>query len=164
MLIAQPYNVPALQNKFLPQCQEALHSSNWLTADKLWIYCYHIISKLCLFPASSAYSGLNGIRPLRFSTVRAEKCHHNPDAVNMYHKTMFHEEANFTREEALQILQDKRNNNFRKKALTTVGKLCDVTVNPEEFRQALLRLNKCNKWNKIPLFYSFINIYLYKLS
>ena len=88
---------------------------------------------------------MNAIRPLSFAQLQADECQLNPDAVNLYHYSIYKVRSNFTKEEAIKILSDERNNHFFQDKTASTGKLCDVYVDPKKFFEAMIKLRKCEK-------------------
>ena len=85
------------------------------------------------------------IRPLKFTQLTGT-CRIYPPAVNIYSQELFKRNLNLSFEEALGIVNNPANYGFFNNSLSSVGKLCDVIVDKDEFRKAVLRVGK-NKDN-----------------
>ena len=52
-------------------------------------------------------------------------------------KSVYHVEKNFTEKDARDIVNDKRNYGFKDHGVTSLGKILDVIVGIEAFRESL---------------------------
>ena len=82
---------------------------------------------------------------MNFIQLSNATCHLNPKAINQYYRETYYRPINLTDEDAMAILKDKRNYHFRADVVTSVGKLCDVIVNPEAFKTAVMAADKAVK-------------------
>ena len=78
------------------------------------------------------------VRPLKFVPLSKASCRLNPKALNKYWEELFYINGTFKEEESLAILQDERNYHFWSNTVTSLGKICDVVVDPGAFRDALI--------------------------
>ena len=69
----------------------------------------------------------------------------------MYAKDLFGRYPNLTEQEALGILKNRRNYNYKGNSVLSVGKFCDTTVNEIKFKEALTSLTKTLQEQNHPL-------------
>ena len=79
------------------------------------------------------------VRPLKFFQIYAQ-CKFYPPAVNIYVKELFRRNANISDQQALALLLDKRNYDYKGKAVISLGKLCNVIVDETGFKNALMQV------------------------
>ena len=95
-----------------------------------------------LFYFSAYQSGERDvIRPLKFARLNAT-CRRNVAAVDIFTKDLFHTKINISTEQAEEILQIRENYVYKRRPSIAAGKLCDITVDKEAFKKAILETQK----------------------
>ena len=79
----------------------------------------------------------NIIRPLKFARLHAA-CQTNPASINIFTNDLFYSSFNISTEQAEEILQIEKNYIYNKRPAIAAGKLCDVTVDKQDFYNAII--------------------------
>jgi hypothetical protein len=98
-------------------------------------------SSVCIFSDYNSEEK-DVIRPLKFVKISTTKCHLNSRAINLYYKSLFLRDGDFTQKQPMEILKNPRNYNFEKNPITSLGKLCDVVIRPEVFQKAVIAVGR----------------------
>ena len=100
---------------------------------------YEILIPIC-FTFLGYKTDLNGLRPLNISQLSVDNCEMDARNLNKYYESMFFVKSNISIDDAFDILRDKRNFNFTKNYIMSIGKLCNVKIPRNKFRDALQQI------------------------
>ena len=90
-------------------------------------------------------TGEKEIMPLNFFQISVTNCKITPEQLRQYLEQAFHKRKHIHDSLAKLIIANPKNYNFKRNVITNLGKLCDVMVDEETFREVLSKIKSISK-------------------